>query len=400
MMRRSFLMLLIALATVPLAHAAGAIEPAESKALLRIASKLSGLPVRRAVPIVNERASTYRQRRITTLYRHYPPAAQAYDEALYSALGLTSGRGVLARTLAAGQTRPALYDPQTRKLYVPRGAVPRTALLQELVQALQDQSFDLRRTGTLSGSRDASFAASAATIGHASLVSALLVPRTSASHGAPALTRFLALEGGFPSTVGERFAVRLRNLGGNKAVFGALRRFPETTEQIFHVDKFLERERALPIALPVEAAGLTLAGDNTFGELDVRALLATFDVPRLDHVGAGWGGGRTAIYRSGSREAAVVALDWDEELDALEWHEAVHAYVNEAFDAETPGWPATTACAAAACWSLDGHTIAFERSGERTALVLGPDVPTAARLARTILGLQSETQNSKSLLKG
>lgn len=375
------------LVTVPLAHAAGGIKPAESKALLRIASNLSGLPVRRAVPVVTETDARYRQRLILAHDRFYPSSVQSYDEALYTALGLTTGRGVLRKAIVSNQRRRALYDPQTRKLYVPAGRIERTALLQELVHALQDQAFDLRRGRALAGSRDAGFAALGAIVGHSSLVAKLLGPRTIASHGAPRLSRFLALERGFAETIGERFAVRLRNLGGNKAVFSSLRRFPETTEQIFHIDKFLEREQALPIALPVDAAGLTLAGDNTFGELDVRALLATFDVPRLDHVGEGWGGGRSAIYRAGAREAALLALDWDEDLDALEWDEAVHDYVNEAFDADVPGRPATTPCAASACWDLAGHTVAFERSGARTALVLGPDVATAARLARTILGL-------------
>jgi len=387
-MRRSLPLLVIVLALVPVGHAATTIAPAQSQALLRIAGKLSGLPVRRSVPIVTETSARYRQRRIAAFNAFYPPAAQLYDDALYAGLGLTSGRGVLARTIGASQARPALYDSRTRKVYLARGKESRQVILRELVQALQDQSFDLRRVSRLGGNRDASFGAYAASLGHASLVASLLTPKSLASHGGSRLARFLALQAGFPSTVGQRFAVTLRNLGGNHAVFSSLRRFPETTEQIFHVDKFLERERALPIALPVEAAGVTLVGDGTFGELDVRALLATFDVPRLGNAGSGWGGGRSAIYRAGAREAVVLALDWDEELDAEEWEEAVRAYVNEAFDAGSPGLPATTPCAASACWDLAGHTVAFERSGIRTALVLGPDVPTGARLARTILGLE------------
>ena len=221
--------------------------------------------------------------------------------------------------------------------------------------------------------------------GHASLVATLLRPRAHAAHGGSGLTRFLALERGFASTIGQRFAVTLRNLGGNLAVFGALRRFPETTEQVFHVDKFLEREQAVPIALPAEAAGLTRTDADTFGELDVRAFLATFSVPRLDRAGSGWGGGRSALYRDGGREAAVVALDWDEELDALEWADAVRTYVDAAFDRGTPGPPATTPCAASACWDLPGHAVAFERAGRRTALVLGPHLATAAALARATL---------------
>lgn len=390
-MCRSLLMLLLALvAVVPLAQAAtiapAPITVAETKALLRIASKLSGLPAKRAVPVVAEGPARFRQRRITALDRFYPAADQSYDDALYTALGVTRGRGLLHKALVTSQVQQALYDPLTRKVYVARGRESRATILQQLVHALQDQSFDLRRLRALTGSRDARLAASAAVAGHASLVAQLPSTRTSSSHGGPRLDRFLELENGFPTTVGVRFAVNLRNLGGNKAVFGALRRFPETTEQIFHIDKFLEREPAVPIVLPVDAAGLTLGGDDTFGELDVRALLAIFDVPRLDHVGKGWGGGRSAIYRSGAREAAVLALDWDSELDARQWAEAVRVYVNEAFDADEPGLPEPTPCTATACWNLDGHAVAFERVGTRTTLVLGTDVDTSAQLARAILG--------------
>lgn len=383
-------MLLALVAVVALAEAAASapapITIAESKALLRIASKVSGLPAKRAVPVVAESPARFRQRRIAALDRLYPAADQRYDDALYTALGVNRGRGLLREALVASQLQHALYDPLTRKVYFARGRASRATILPQLVHALQDQSFDLRRLRALTGSRDARLAASAAVAGHASLVAQLPGPRASSSHGGPRLDRFLELETGFPTTVGARFAVNLRNLGGNKAVFGALRRFPVTTEQIFHVDKFLEREPAAPIVLPIDAAGLTLGGDDSFGELDVRALLAVFHVPRLDHVGEGWGGGRSAIYRRGPSEAVVLALDWDSEHDARQWAEAVHVYVNEAFDADEPGLPEPTPCRATACWNLDGHAVAFERVGARTTLVLGADVDTSAQLARAILG--------------
>ena len=73
---------------------------------------------------------------------------------------------------------------------------------------------------------------------------------------------------------------------------------------------------------------ITLARTDTFGELDVRALLAAFQVPRLDHVGEGWGGGRTALYEAADgRSTSVVALSWDSVLDAAQWEEAVTTLV-------------------------------------------------------------------------
>jgi len=169
-MHRPLLLLLAFLAVAPLA-AASAPKPvtvAEAKALLRIASKLSGLPAKRAVPVVVESPARFRQRRIAAFDRRYPAAQQSYDDALYTALGLTPRRGVLRAALVASQAQQALYDAPTRTVYVARGRASRSAVLVQLVNALQDQSFDLGRLPVLSGSRDARLAASAAVAGHAS----------------------------------------------------------------------------------------------------------------------------------------------------------------------------------------------------------------------------------------
>jgi hypothetical protein len=370
--------------------AATAFSPGDAKALLRVASRLSGLDIKRAVPVVTEPKAKFRARLQRELDRLYPPAVQAYDEELYTALGLTSRKGALRAALFARRARVALYDPASRTAYVQAGADARDALLHELVHALQDQSFDLGRLAALNGRRDALFAADAAVEGDATLAAGVL----GAAHGGRAvlgreqglLGDFLNLETSFGTTTGLRFSAGLRNLGGNQAVFGSLRRFPETTEQIFHVDKFLQRERAVPIILPISVNGLDLAADDTFGELDVRALLAVFGVPRLDHVGEGWGGGRSAVYRDAEGHATVlIALDWDTTRDAAQWEEAVRVYVNEAFDADRPGFPEPVACAAATCWQIGARAIAFQIEGARTALALGPGLADAVRVVSDIV---------------
>jgi hypothetical protein len=193
---------------------------------------------------------------------------------------------------------------------------------------------------------------------------------------------FLELEQQFPSFVGLRFAAALHNLGGKRAVNGAVRRFPESPEQIFHVDAFLTREQPATVTLPERAGAFERVRSDTFGELDLRALLAVYQVPRLDHVAEGWSGGRTALYREGSgTEAVVLRLDWDTELDAGQWREAVTTFVNEAFDADEPGFPPPTVCGADLCWNVAKRPIAFVRRGSRTVLVFGPSVPAAAAIA-------------------
>ncbi len=373
-------LLLAAAPSATAAPDAAAAKAPDAKALLRVASKLSALSVRRGVRVVVDTPARFRLRRVATIDRLMPRPSHLHDEAVLRGLGLTSGRNVLRAAFVAKATRSAVYDPRTRRVHVREPAAARTALLEELVHALQDQHFDLRRMRALAGDRDAALAAAAAVEGHARLVAGMLGRRSLAAHGGPRLDAFVDLQRGFVTTVGRRFAVELRNLGGNRAVWSSLRRFPETTEQVFHLHKFLERERPLPIVLPVDAAGLQLVSDATFGELDVRALLAVFRVPLLDRAATGWGGGRSAVYRAGGREAVAVALEWDTELDATQWAHAAAAYVRAAFTGA-----AQEACPATACWTAAGHALAFAHEGARTVLVVGADAAEAAAVARALV---------------
>ena len=383
MPRPLFAVLAAALVAAPLAHA---LDGQQTRALLRIAQKASGLTAKSQVRIVVEKPAAFERRRIRAIDRRYPPAAQAHDEVVLRALGVTTGgKGVLRRTLLEVDARTEVYDPLTRTAYVRAGPTERAAALHGVVHALQDQHFDLRRVVRLQPGSDATISALAAVEGHARLVSDVLAPRRIYAHGGPKLTRFLQLERGFARDVGLRFAAELRNLGGTRAVNDALRRFPATSEQVFHLDKYLERERPRPIALPADAAGLTLASEGRFGELEVRALLAVHGVPRLDRAAAGWGGGRTAVYRGAGEEAVAVALDWDTDLDALQWAGAAVTLVYEAFDAAVPGPPAPVACEATTCWQLGSVGVAFALNGERSALVVSATAERAAAVARVLV---------------
>lgn len=373
-MTRPLLAIFIAaLVAVP---GAVAIDDKQAQALLRLAVKASGLNARAPVRIVTEPSERLQQRRVTLFDRAYPRAAQVHDETVYRALGLlTGGKGTLRKALLALDTRTGLYDPAARTTYVRAGTGERASALRQLVHALQDQHFDLRRVRGLVGSRDATVAATAAIEGHASLL--LGAPTAPKPGDGSRLARFLVLERGFESTVGRRLVADLRNLGGTTAVRSALRRFPATTEQVFHVDKFLQRERAASIGLPDDVEGLQLGSTGTVGELDVRALLAVFGVPRLDTAASGWGGGRSAVYRDATTEAILVALDWDSAADASQWEAAATDYVEAALGDGTP-----VECTASRCWILSGRTVAFDRLGVHTALVVAADTRRAGELAR------------------
>ena len=188
-----------------------------------------------------------------------------------------------------------------------------------------------------------------------------------------------ALETSFTSSVGLRFSATLQNLGGRRAVSTSLSRPPESTEQIFHIDKFLERERPTKIAFPAEAAGLRRLSVGSFGELDVRTLLAVVGAPRVDATGSGWAGGRTAIYGGGGSSAALVVLAWDTSADADEWARAVPTYLGLALGSPDAK---PSPCEATMCWQIGTRGIAFVHVRQEHRVGRSPATPTGRPRSR------------------
>ena len=326
-MARLVALVICALLVAPLAAA----TPPRTSVLLRLASQRSGLKIRRPVRVASEPTKRFDAHMQRAVDREYPPSVQRLDDAIYLGLGLLPAEHTIRSTLVSttAQSR-AYYDPAARVLRVRRRPAPKSnELIHQLVRALVDQNFGLRRiAGLRARDRDAAFAASAVVDGVAAAASRI---RALPPQGSP-LTRFLAVEQSGGLEFGRRLISELRYLGGNAAVATALRKFPRTTEDILHVDKFLEREPALPVLPAVAIADLRLTASETFGELDVLALLRAFDVANADVVADGWGGARVALYSSArGNQAVALILRWDTNDDAAEWREAVPHYVAAAF---------------------------------------------------------------------
>jgi hypothetical protein len=309
-----------------LALSGGAASAGPSVRLLQRAVSLSGLPARQPVPTARLAGNRYDALLDRARNREYTRALQRFDSRLYALLGLTT-RPVNERQAS---TSRAWYDPAARKLLLRRAPQPgRSQVLHELVRALVDQNFRLARLrGLRALDRDRALAAHAMVDGTAALASRL---RSKPLRGTP-LERFMQLENSAGFGPGRALAAELRYLGGRAALATALKTFPQTTEQLLHVDKFLERERALPVRLPARAADLELDGSTTFGELDVRSLLRAFGVPNAADVATGWGGARVGLYASDSGEVtAALLIRWDTPDDGAEWRDAAQRYVAAAF---------------------------------------------------------------------
>jgi hypothetical protein len=364
-----------------LAGTATAAKPDEAAALFRVVATLAGSDASRVIPVVEESAVRYDSRRAVLALRGYGAAAEAHDAAVLDALGITATRATLEAAVVDSQKQFALYDPRTRRVHLRQGAPSsRAAVARAFVHGLQSREYG----NPPAAPRDARLAALAASQGHAALVAARLGRVAAVPARGSRVQRFLALESAFTSSVGLRFAASLQNLGGRRAVATSLARRPESTEQIFHIDKFLERELPVRIVLPGEAAGLRRVSIGSFGELDVRTLLAVVGMPGVDATGSGWAGGRTAVFRDGAAAAALVVLAWDTMRDAEQWTQAVPTYLSLAFESQGAGL-SSSPCEATACWQVGARGIAFVRSGKRTALAVASDTDRAAATARTAL---------------
>jgi hypothetical protein len=335
--------------------------------LLRRASQLSGLKVRRPVRVVVESGTRFETDVTRALDHEYPRGQQLVDDSLYIGLGLLPAQHSTRSTLVTSATvSRAYYDQTKRVLRVRRNPAPsRSELLHELVRALIDQNFGLRRLwGLRARDRDAALAANMVIDGVASLASGALPSAVGSSR----LARFLALEHYDGGVAGRRLITQLRYIGGNAAVHSALRTFPPTTADVLHVDKFLQRESATPVALPKTIVEFQLIRSETFGELDVLELLRVFDVANADTVAAGWEGGRLALYRTGDGETSVaLVLRWDTPEDAAEWLAAASTYVAAAFpDAQARHCPAVDHC-----WLTGDRELASAFSGNLTVLTSG-----------------------------
>lgn len=346
---------------------AGAAASSAPRSLVQDASRLSGLPVRKPV-----RTATVSSRRYDALFarawsRDYPSRLRRTDASVYALLGL-------ARRSVKTPAARAWYDISAQRLFLRHApAAGRRTVINELVRALIDQNYRLRRiVGLRARDRDRWLAARGIVDGTAALASGL---RPAPLRGTP-LDRFSRLEADTGPGPGRALAAELRYLGGRAALRSALRTFPQTTEQLLHVDKFLERERALTVQLPAHAGAAALAASETFGELDVRNLLQAFGVPSAAAAAAGWGGGRLALYDG----VAVLVLRWDSPEDAAEWQAAVPRYVAAAF----PGATAHTCPPLDACWSGPGE-VAAGVYGTTSLLASGPG---SASVAASLLTLK------------
>ena len=264
------------------------------------------------------------------------------DDDLHDAL-LAFGRGQVV----------GYYDPQNGELvYLANeggelGITEKAVLAHELVHALDDQHFDLRRVDALvAGCRDEELAAALGVVeGSAQHFSTQVLVR----YPAPldeGLLEALA-QGGVPEDVppfvaqlqllsyteGQAFVSEIVD-GSTAPADAALDELPPTTEQILHPERWPDDE-----ATPVEPIDVTdgLEGWSDLdvmqiGELWLRELLQLrLDEGVSDEAAAGWDGGAYRAWSRAGDDAVVVTLRtaWDTRADAEAFADAIDAWMSE-----------------------------------------------------------------------
>lgn len=251
------------------------------------------------------------------------------------------------------------YDPKTKEFYLAAWlplSDQKRVIAHELVHALQDQHFNLRRFERWpKGDSDAELAAHALVEGEATLVmieydfeqqgmkfditkvgsltdSLMEQDNDSDAKNYPVLAgapKVLKENLQFPYLYGVGFAGAVLKNRSWQALDRSYERLPASTEQIMHPERFLVRDDPVKIDVPdlVGALGTDWkkADADVNGEFGYLVALAEF-IPKSGArlAAAGWGGDRYALYENKATGALVLAqyTTWDTENDAKQFFEA------------------------------------------------------------------------------
>jgi len=240
----------------------------------------------------------------------------------------------------------AFYNYKRKAIVAPRGAkvFDPEDLAHEIAHALADQTFDIAKTEGAAMS-DAYAAVSAFIEGDASAVTAMWSARSSIGSPSAALAAEAKRLVGPPSELATgswgafppyqrenllfsyidalRFVAALHRTGGFALVDRAWKVPPWTTEQIFHPEKYLSGEGAIPVASVAAPPNTVTVHEDATGELELRMVLTTCFGDSGVELATGWGGDRYRISRlADGRLALQWAIAWDDVAAAERFEKA------------------------------------------------------------------------------
>ena len=361
----SFLASIIAMAQQGAAVATS--EPASLKAteeILKVVANLRELPVKQPVKSGAKTRDQIKESVIKDLSESNTPEEVEASSKTLKRLGLLPKDFKLREymiSLLAEQVA-GYYDPKSQFFYLASWipiAEQKTVIAHELVHALQDQHFNLRRFEKWKkGDADAETAAHALAEGEATIV---MYQYEFAERGMkfditrlPSLTEVLLSEGvdndggkfpvlakapnalkeslQFPYFYGAGFVQAVLKKGSWKTLDEAYTQLPASTEQIIHPEKYLAKEAPVKIELADLSSALgrdwKQIESDINGEFGYNLILAEY-TPKAEAraAAAGWGGDRYATYEDKKTGDVMVAqfTSWDTAGDAEAFADAYAA---------------------------------------------------------------------------
>jgi hypothetical protein len=332
---------------------------------------------------------------------------QMDDEArVLSALGLIKPTYDMYTNALNGLTDSlgGFYFPWSKELYVIGGrfgGIEHFIFSHEYAHALVDQHYDIGGQGVYPeclSNADRCHAIQALVEGDATLVMQLwweqyaspsdfrdiqnyVPPQSTLPEQFP--PPYAVRDGEFPYLQGYNFVRSLHDRGNWPEVNKAYARWPASSEQILHPDKYRVGEAPQVLPAPsLEAAlgtGWRRLVEDTLGEWTTYLLLgygADADAMLEDALATaaarGWGGDRYQMYfHDGTSQSALAAAwGWDTTREAGEFLQAMTDHLGARFrDAkvESPS---------GACWEINQQTSCLYLAGRNVLWILAPDMAT------------------------
>lgn len=373
-----------------------------ARTLLRV-SEMRGIPSTKAVPGVKLERDQLVARVKDKALREYPPEALRREGLLLQIVGFAPTTfdylGEMLKLLEA--QLEGFYEPKNGTMYLAadlKGPQAQATLAHELVHALQDQKWDLRkRSDYKPGRGDESMALACLAEGDATSLmldfvmgpdkTALDIPdealrelmTTGMNMGdniqsVPHILRSTLVA---PYIEGIGFVNEMRRKGGWRGVDRVWERPPTTTEQILHADKWEANEAPVVVAAPTAAAlgeGWKKDDEDTFGELGFALTFAEWmNDADARAAASGWGGDRTAVYSKGDQLAYAIHVRYDSAVAPAK----ADAYADRAFGKLVPalkkglGKPALSDATAICFDRKDLGPLLFARKDRELVMIAG-----------------------------
>ncbi len=179
----------------------------------------------------------------------------------------------------------------------------------------------------------------------------------------------------FPYYAGLAFMEAIYRTGHTPLVDKVFKNPPISTEQILHVEKYVDGEQPIPVATPPPPPGYKVATYGRMGEMQTRLFLSDcVSVEQAVGASRGWGGDAYAVVSSPGKPYALLwSTIWDDERSAVAFESALTAV-------------ATCKNSVLSTWSDDAKTVAVTRGGKAVSFVRGV-TENRTQIAESLLAL-------------